>query len=143
MDDRDIQVNRTLRIPFGELSFEASRSSGPGGQSVNKTNSRITLRWNINRSVVLTNAQRARIKAKLGGRIDKAGDVIVHAQSERSQLANREIASRRLAQWIADALIIQKKRRPTGPSRGERERRLKSKKKRSSLKASRRFKPDD
>ena len=143
LTDRDLQVNRNVRIPYSELRFEATRSSGPGGQSVNKTNSRITLKWNVTTSSALTHTQRSRIKQKLSSRIDKEGHIIIHAQSERSQFANREDACRRLADLVARALVVHKKRRPTGPSRGERERRLKAKKRRSSLKASRRHKPDE
>ncbi|MEE2788726.1 MAG: alternative ribosome rescue aminoacyl-tRNA hydrolase ArfB [Myxococcota bacterium] len=140
---QDIEVNRNIRIPYGEIQFEASRSSGPGGQGVNKTNSRVTLRWNVNTSTALTESQRSRLRRQLSARMDKEGHIILHAQSERSQFANREDACRRLASLGANALHIQKKRRPTGPSKGERERRLKAKKKRGSLKASRRFRPDD
>mgnify|MGYP003955338355 CR=1 FL=1 len=139
----DLTINAHIAIPATELWFEASRASGPGGQNVNKTNSRVTLRWNINTTAALNRSQKRRVMNRLSGRIDKAGILSIHVQTARSQLANRETARERLAELIAAALVVPKARKATKPSRGAKERRLKAKKSRSQLKSSRRYRPDD
>ena len=139
----DLIINSRVTIPAAELWFEASRSSGPGGQHVNKTNSRVTLKWNLSTSSALNNTQRRRVMHALANRIDKAGVLSIHVQTARSQLANRETARERLAELIARALFIPKTRKATKPSRGAKERRLKAKKNRSQIKSSRQFRHDD
>lgn len=134
----DIHVPGGPIIPAAELSWSASRASGPGGQHVNKTSSRITLEWSIVDSAVLNAAQRARLRDKLGGRITNDGVLQIHAEDARSQLRNRELAAERLAELVGEALRRRKTRRPTRPGRGARERRLKAKKARSDVKQSRR-----
>ena len=125
-------------LPARELEFVASRASGPGGQAVNKTSSRITLRWNPAASGALTPAQKARVREKLGYRIGASGCLQVHVESERSQYRNREIARERLAELVARALRREKKRRATRPTRASRERRLEDKRRQSRKKAERR-----
>ncbi len=134
----DIHVPGGPIIPAAELSWSASRASGPGGQHVNKTSSRITLEWSIVDSAVLNAAQRARLRDKLGGRITNDGALQIHAEDARSQLRNRELAAERLAELVGEALRRRKTRRATRPGRGARERRLKAKKARSDIKQSRR-----
>ncbi|HNC32056.1 MAG TPA: peptide chain release factor-like protein, partial [Cyclobacteriaceae bacterium] len=80
----------TTAILLPELLFSASRSSGPGGQNVNKVNSRITLRFNIRESTILTYDEKSILLTKLGSRLTEAGELIVHAQDKRSQLQNKE-----------------------------------------------------
>ena len=139
----DLVVNNRVTIPASELWFEASRSSGPGGQNVNKTNSRVTLKWNVGKTAALNQTQKRRVMHKLANRLDKTGILSIHVQTARSQLTNREIARERLAELVSRALFVPKTRKATKPSRGAKERRLKAKKNRSQIKSSRRFKPDD
>ena len=139
----DLIINSYITIPASELWFEASRASGPGGQSVNKTNSRVTLRWNVSKTDALTSSQKRRVLGRLSSRLDKNGIISIHVQSARSQLVNRQIAHERLASVVAGALVIPKSRKATKPTRGAKERRLKAKKSRSQLKSTRRYRPDD
>lgn len=108
-----------------EWSF--ARSSGPGGQNVNKVNSKALLSVPLDKLAVLTEGQRAVVAAKLGARLFD-GALTVHVQDTRSQLENRELALRRLERLIRDALVPTKARRATRPSRASKERRLASKK---------------
>jgi len=130
-------VSRGLLIPEGELRESASRSSGPGGQHVNKSNTRVTLRWNIESSAALSDRQRARLRVRLAGRLTGDGDLVVHAGQARSRARNQERARQRLAALARDALSVQRTRVATRPSAGARRRRLDQKKRRSSLKGQR------
>lgn len=132
-----IRVNDHIEIPEWELWFTASRSGGPGGQHVNTTSSKITLHWVPSSSSVLTPWQKDRILQRLARRINKDGELTLDVEEHRSQLRNREIAEERLAQWIRDALVVEKKRRPTRPTKGSVERRLKAKRVTSETKARR------
>lgn len=134
----DLPIRGGPTIPAAELSWSASRASGPGGQHVNKTSTRITVEWSIRDSAVLDGQQRARLLDKLSGRITTDGVLQVHADDNRSQLRNREIAAERLAALVANALVRPKKRRPTRRTRGSNERRLQSKKQHGKKKAQRR-----
>jgi len=111
-------------IPERELFESTSRSGGPGGQHVNKTSSRVTLRWSIRDSVVLTDAQRGMLLASLGSRLTRAGELIVHAEDSRSQSANRRLARQRLAALLQAALHRPARRVPTRPSRAAHRRRV-------------------
>jgi ribosome-associated protein len=134
----DLRVNGWLVIPGSELRERFSRSSGPGGQSVNTADSRVELSFDIERSVVLPEWARDRITERLSGRL--AGGVLTVAASEqRSQLANRQGARARLASLLRDAVAPpQRPRVPTRPGRGANERRLEGKHKRSAVKRGRR-----
>jgi ribosome-associated protein len=134
----DLRVNGWLVIPGSELRERFSRSSGPGGQSVNTADSRVELSFDIERSVVLPEWARDRITERLSGRL--AGGVLTVAASEqRSQLANRQGARARLASLLRDAVAPpQRPRVPTRPGRGANERRLEGKRKRSAVKRGRR-----
>src|SRR5687768_9074001 len=132
-----IEVNSDLVIPRSELEFRTSRSSGAGGQHVNKTSSRVEISWNIAQSKALSDEQRELLIAKLPTRISEEGAIRVVASDTRSQLRNRETAERRLGETIARALIVQKKRRPTRRPRAANEARLTEKKKHSDKKRDR------
>jgi len=130
-----IEINRELRIPRDELTFTASRSAGPGGQHVNKVSSRVTLRFSVDSSPSLDDAQRERLHARLATRITKRGVLWVHAQRHRSQSRNRDAALARFAELLRDALAEEPERRPTRtPPRARRMRRA-DKQRRSQTKA--------
>ncbi len=132
-----IHVNDRLELPEEELSFSASRGGGPGGQHVNKVASRITLRFDVTNSPSLGDDQRQRLLAKLSSRLTRDGVLLLSSHESRSQVANREEVIRRFAQLLREALVRPKKRRPTRPTRGSRERRIESKKRRSGVKRGR------
>ena len=130
---------RGTTIPPEELSWRFSRSAGPGGQSVNTTDSRVELSFDVGKSAVLPDWARARVTERLAGRL--AGGVLTVAASEqRSQLANRQAARARLAGLLRDAVAPpQRPRVPTRPGRAANERRLAAKRNRSAVKRARRF----
>lgn len=117
-------------------SFSASRSSGPGGQHVNTSATRVELRVPIS-ALPLTDAERARVRAKLGGRITADDEVRVAIGTERSQLLNRQRSEDVIVQLVLDATRPERPRRPTRPTRASVERRLAAKDKRSRLKSQR------
>lgn len=134
----DLRVNGWLVIPAGELRERFSRSSGPGGQSVNTADSRVELSYDVDRSAVLPGYARERILTRLGSRLSD-GVLTVIASEQRSQLQNRRAARGRMANLLREALAPpQPPRVPTRPSRGARERRLADKRRRSQVKRSRR-----
>jgi ribosome-associated protein len=136
-DQRTVRVTPSLAIPLSELQFRFSPSGGPGGQHANKVNTRVELRFDVARSPSLGPRQRARL-------IDRIGpEIRVVADDERSQRRNRELAVERFRARVADALHIEKPRRPTRPSRGAKERRLTEKRHLSERKRSRRPDYDD
>lgn len=139
----DLRVNGWLLIPGSELNERFSRSSGPGGQSVNTADSRVELSFDVARSAVLPDWARARITERLAGRL--AGGVLTVAASEqRSQLANRQGARARLAALLRDAVAPPRRPRiPTRPGRAANERRLQAKRNRGAVKRTRRFDSGD
>jgi ribosome-associated protein len=141
--NRAVRVNRTLTIPGDEIQLRFSTSGGPGGQHANKAATRVDLTWNVDESRALGPRQRARIKSRLGRRIDSAGNLHLSSDARRSQMRNREEVMERLARTIAQALKREKQRVTTGPTRAAKERRLKEKRRRSDLKKSRRVSFDD
>lgn len=126
---------------LSELSFRASRSSGAGGQHVNKVSSRVELRFDIADSSWLTYAQKSRIQEKLTSRITGQGELIVISERSRSQHQNKEDCIERFLELLNQALKPEKKRIPTRPSKASRLKRL-QKKKQHSLKKDKRRKPD-
>lgn len=133
----DLQVTRKLTIPAAELGWRFSRSSGPGGQHVNTSDSRAELTWDVTASQALTDEQRERLLDKLSGRLID-GTLTVSASEQRSQLRNRETALEKLGQILAAALAPDgPKRRPTKPTRGSQKRRLEAKGQRSQVKKNR------
>lgn len=133
----DLQVTRKLTIPAAELGWRFSRSSGPGGQHVNTSDSRAELTWDVTASKALTDEQRERLLDKLSGRLID-GTLTVSASEQRSQLRNRETALEKLGQILASVLAPDgPKRRPTKPTRGSQKRRLEAKGQRSQVKKNR------
>lgn len=126
-----------LVIDDDDLSFTASRSSGPGGQNVNKVSSRVTLGLDLDACEALSAAQRQKIRQRLATRVTKAGVLQVSAQRERSQSRNRELARERLVELLREALTDDPERRPTRIPKGSRRRRLENKRRRSERKQSR------
>ncbi|WP_425309306.1 alternative ribosome rescue aminoacyl-tRNA hydrolase ArfB [Ammonicoccus fulvus] len=136
-------VPRGLRIPAGELEERFSRSSGPGGQGVNTTDSRVELLFEPGASAAFTEVQRTRVLAALADRVVQ-GRIVIVASEHRAQLRNRAAARERLAAMLRTALAPEPpRRRPTKPTRGSQARRLAAKKRRSEIKAGRGRVPRD
>ncbi|TLX70511.1 aminoacyl-tRNA hydrolase [Labilibacter sediminis] len=133
-----MQLNINLE---SEISFSASRSSGPGGQNVNKVNTRVILRFDVTQSSILSAHQKTLVYNKLSNRINKDGELIVACEETRSQLRNRELALNMLHLLVANALKPRVKRKPTKPTRSAKLKRLQNKKLHGQKKANRR-KPD-
>jgi ribosome-associated protein len=133
-----VRVTRSVTIPENELRWRFSRSSGPGGQSVNTTDSRVQLSLNLTTTTALGPIQRVRVLERLRGRLVD-GVLTITAQEERSQLRNREAAEERLRVMLAGALAPPpRRRRPTVPTRGAVDRRIAEKKRRARIKQLRR-----
>jgi len=130
----DLPVQENLLIPASELSEQVSTSGGPGGQHVNKTSSRVTLRWNIAQSQALTLWQRSRLLQQLASRLTSTGELLVQVDQTRSQHSNRSLARQRLVAIVAKALERQKARRKTRPTRASQRRRVDGKKQRGAVK---------
>jgi ribosome-associated protein len=127
-----IRVTRSVSLPRAEIDFRFSRSSGPGGQHAQKSDTRVEALFEVERSTALTEAQKRRV-------IAKAGPVLrAIAQDERSQWRNRELATERLVEELREALRVPRRRRPTKPSKAAVERRLEQKRRRSGVKRLRR-----
>ena len=138
-----IDVTPGVRIPASELLIRAMTGSGPGGQHVNRSATRIELRWNVRTSRALGDAQRARVAAKLASRLDGEGFLRIVAGEYRSQQQNRRAAFERLATTVSRALVVPPSRKATRPTRSSVERRLDEKRKRSDAKQQRRGDHDD
>jgi ribosome-associated protein len=134
MDD-PLRVGRGVAIPLSEIEMRASRSSGPGGQHANVTASRIEAVFDVQGSRSLSDDQKRRVMARVGPRLTAV------AQDSRSQSRNRELALERLRGRLSAALAVPRSRHATKPSRGARERRIQSKRRRSDVKRTRR-RPD-
>lgn len=131
----------TVVIPASELTWTASRASGPGGQNVNKVASKVELRFDVGATNVLLPSAKARLVLLAGNAIDSGGVLHVVSQLTRDQSQNLEDARGKLQTLVARALVVPKKRRATKPTRGSTERRLQSKREGSERKASRSKKP--
>ena len=137
----DIETEKQIRL---EITFdEPVRSSGPGGQKVNKTASKIQARWYIDGSKAIPDEVKNRIKEQFPNRINKNGELFAHSQQQRSQPQNKEAAIQILLAVIAQASIPPKERKPTRPTRSSDERRLKDKAKQARRKDERRNPFDD
>jgi ribosome-associated protein len=134
-------INDQVRIAVSELRFAFSRSPGPGGQNVNKANTRVTLLFDLARTGALTSAQRARVRRRLATRIDRVGMLRVVSSRHRTQAANRRAAIERFVELLAGALAVRKPRFKTRAPRRATERRLEDKARRSQLKSRRRSRP--
>jgi len=120
-----------------EFEYSTSRSSGPGGQNVNKVNTKVELRFNVRLSSLLTDQEKDLIFSKLTNRITNEGELVLVSQSERTQLMNKKAVTEKFYEIISKALTIQKKRRPTGASLASKLRRLERKKIRGIIKKNR------
>ena len=130
----NLEVSPELVIPAAELGWRFSRSSGPGGQHVNTSESRVELFWDVAESKVLTSAQRERLRTRLAHRL-VSGVLTVVVSEQRSQLRNRDAALQKLSQLVSTALAPDPaKRRPTRPTKGSVRRHLEAKTQRSETK---------
>ncbi len=132
-----VRITDTVEIPDGELAFTTSRSSGPGGQNVNKVDTRVTLLFDVAASPGLSPKQKTLINERLSGRINKDGVLRVVSQRHRTQSANREAAVGRFAELLREALTVDKTRVPVSVSAAMKERRLEEKKRRKRVKQTR------
>ena len=131
-------VSPRLTIPAGELAIAFARSSGAGGQNVNKVESKVELRWNVRGSSVLRDDDRMWLLGRLASRLTGDGTLIVTSQATRDQQKNREDAASKLALIVRAALERPKTRRATRPTRGSQKRRVEAKRHRSEIKRNRR-----
>ena len=132
MERESIRVTRSVRLPLSEIELRFSRSSGPGGQHANTSETRVEALFDVEASQALTPAQKRRVLARAGPAIRAV------AQDERSQWRNRELAIERVADQLREALRVERRRVPTKPSAAARERRLDEKRRRSETKRLRR-----
>lgn len=132
-----IVINSGVSLPDEEIWFTFSRSGGPGGQNVNKVNSKVTLWFDVENSSSLSDYQRNLIKNRLANRISGKGVLQVTVTQHRTQGANREEALQRFTELLAAALVVKPRRKKTRIGAGVKERRLQVKKRRSQLKSSR------
>lgn len=132
-----IEITRDISISEDELVFKATRSSGPGGQNVNKVNTRVTLFFDVVHCENLSEVQKKQVLARLSGRADKQGVIRVASQKYRTQKANREATVEKLQQLLADALQKQRVRKKTRIPDAVNQRRLEQKRRRSLLKQQR------
>ena len=135
MEKREINV----ALLGSEVEFQTSRSSGPGGQNVNKVNTRVTLRFNIPASSILTEEEKVFLVAKLGKKLTSTGDVIISSQEKRSQLDNKENAIEKFDNFFKKAFEKKKKRKATKPSKSAVQSRLQKKKEHSEKKRNRKW----
>ncbi len=133
-----IRIDDRLAIDDDELQFHATTAQGPGGQHVNRSNTRVVVLWNVKTSPSLDDAQRERILERLSNRISREGWLRVASQKHRSQSRNRDAAVQRLAELVAGALRTDPPRKATKPSRTARRRRVDEKKRRGEIKRTRR-----
>ncbi|MCF3592716.1 aminoacyl-tRNA hydrolase [Rhodobacteraceae bacterium LMO-12] len=129
-----LRITDEILIEDWELTESFTRSSGPGGQNVNKVSTAVELRFEADRSPNLPGPVKARLRRLAGRRWTKEGAIVIFAEETRSQARNREIARERLVELIRAALVKPKRRVPTKPTRGSKERRLKAKKVRGEVK---------
>ena len=135
--DGDLIITPRLSIPASELQFTYARSSGPGGQNVNKVNSKAVLRWRPSESTGLNAAVRNRFINTYGSRLTNEGDLVLSSQRSRDQPKNTQDCLNRLKAMVLAVATPPKTRRPTKPSKGSKERRLKEKKNLSGKKQNR------
>jgi len=136
MAGESIRVTRTVVLPLSDVEFRTSRSSGPGGQHAQKTETRVEAVFDVEGSGALSDAQKRRVVGRVGPVLRAV------AQDERSQARNRELALERLVVQLREALRVPRRRRPTKPSQAAVERRLEEKRRRSQLKRLRADKDD-
>jgi len=131
-----------VQIPKAELDFSFARSSAPGGQNVNKVNSKAVLRWNLQESQAISQAVKDRFRARFPSRITVEGDVVIHSDEHREQGRNVDACVEKLQAMVAQVLVPPKPRRATRPSKGSVKRRLNDKSVQGKKKEDRRFRDD-
>ena len=134
-------ITSLISIEESELEERFVRSSGPGGQNVNKVSTAVQLRFDLARNESLHPAAKQRLRTIAGQKLTTSDQIVIHAENHRTQKANRDEARRRLAQMVREALVTPAKRRKTRPSKGVLVRRAQSKKNRSVVKSMRRRPP--
>jgi ribosome-associated protein len=132
------EINERLQIPDEEFDWSYARSGGPGGQNVNKVSSKAVLRWDMARTSSLPVEVKTRLRAQQANRVTNEGILVLMSQQYRDQERNRQDCLDKLRAMILQAAATPKKRRPTRPTRGSRERRIQAKKRRATVKAGRR-----
>ena len=142
MDGHSLTITSHLSISFSEISFRTSRSGGPGGQNVNKVETKVEILFDANNSPSLTDIQRSIILERLKGRIDSSGILRVTAQRSRSQFQNKEFAVERFVELLRNALKPRKARIETKPTRLAKAKRLLAKRRQSEKKQSRKIDPE-
>lgn len=138
MKPSKLQITPTFSIPLEELTFHFSRSSGPGGQHVNRTQSRVELRFDLAGSPSLSTERKQVLLSKLRPHLDGEGVLHLFVQAHRSQAHNRRLALQRFVELLQKAVQPRKPRKATSPSAGSKRRRLEAKRRRSRLKQDRR-----
>ena len=137
-DPSDLQITGTVAIPLSELRYQFSRSGGPGGQHVNRTETQVELTFDVRGTTSLDESQRARVLGRLGSAVDSRGVLHLTCQTTRSQLRNRAEVTERFQRLLRQALHVPRSRRATRPHRAAVERRLQEKRRAGMLKQERR-----
>ena len=130
----NLYIKNGIEIPAHELEITASRSGGAGGQHVNKTETKITVRWNVKNTTALNEIQRERVLKNLENKLTKESEIVVHNSESRSRQQNKENALKILAKTISKALHVPKKRMKTKVPKKEKEKRLQEKKHKGEIK---------
>jgi ribosome-associated protein len=137
MSRASLHVGPELVIPGNELILEGSRSGGPGGQNVNKVETRVTLRFDVRRSRALTEEQRTGLLLRLAGRLTREGELVLHSSRFRERKRNEQLARERLLELLREAMVPRVARKATNAPRSAREKRLADKRARSTRKKTR------
>ena len=134
----EIRVTDRVRVFPHEVSLSYARSGGPGGQHVNKTSTKVLLRWNLETTGALTEEQRERVRTKLAARLTEDGELLVTSEAYRDQSRNVDDAIRKFAAVLREALRVPRPRKATRPTRASKRRRLDAKRRRGDIKRQRR-----